>query len=312
MKILNPNRKNPLRLALLIILPVAVMTFALLHITHALFRPPDVSEVDPTPEKPVNVPDPVDFQSVIDDWSASLLSENSDAKIAVKIYDLDLNQPAGALNEREKFTLGTLSPFFSAYEEAVRLSNPDYGYNKDDILVKEKSFTRASCLDLALREGNETCASALLSDIGELELNRLIKSDYGLENSTYRVSTAEDLTKMWQLYMNHEHFSAEVLGALLNTLLVQPDSKDGVCFDLCHFRLGLPAGFSESYSVYNKVGWEITGSKDGADLYSFYHNTALVSRAGRNFLITVLTENLPSPESSLRTLATSLESALSN
>ncbi len=310
MKGLNPTGKSPLRLALFIVLPVAVMTFALLHVSRLLFRPPDVSVVDPAKTEVKNPPESVNFQSVIDDWSASLLSETPDAKIAVEIYDLDLNQPVGTLNESEKFALGTLSPFFSVYTEAARLSDPSYGYDKNDILVKEKSFTRASCIDLALREGNEACSRAILADIGESELNRLIKTDYGLENSTYSVSTAEDLTKMWRHYMSQEHFSAEVLGALLNTLLFQPDSKDGVCYDFCHYRLGLPAGFSESYYVYNKVGWEIIGNNNGADLYSFYHTTALVTRSGRNFFVTALTKGLPSPDSALRTLGEKIESTL--
>ena len=314
MKILSPSRRNPLRLALLIVLPIAVMTFAILHITHALFRPPDVSEVDPTTSSnnPKNAPASFNFQSIIDDWSASLLSETPDAKIAVKIYDWDLGQSVGSLNENEKFKLGTLSPFFSVYEETVRLSNPSYGYDKSDILVKEKSFTRASCIDLALREGNDACERAIVDDIGELELNRLIKSDYHLENSTYTVSTAEDITKMWQLYMNHEHFSAEVLGALLNTLLVQPDVRNGNCYDYCHFRRGLPSGFGDTYSVYNKVGWDITGSKNGVDTFAFYHTTALLSRSGRNFIITVFTENLPDPESALKTLGEKIEEKLAN
>ncbi len=235
----------------------------------------------------------INLQKITDDFT-----ESNSGKVAVMIYDLDNDQVAAAYRQDEAMPTASLYKLFVAYEQYRRIDEDKL--NPSDIVYKK--YTRSQCLDLMIRESHSPCAETLRAEIGEDNLNQILKNNYGLTNTEDLTSTAADITKILQIYYYHQELSEESWATIKDSMLNQP-TKNGN-----DWRQGLPSGFSDQALVYNKVGWD---SSDGKT-WQVYNDAAIVEfpEQNRHLIIVVLTNN--TPPKSLANFATQIETALSS
>ncbi|MDO4612279.1 MAG: serine hydrolase, partial [Candidatus Saccharibacteria bacterium] len=145
------------------------------------------------------------------------------------------------------------------------------------------------CLDLAIRESNSPCAETLWGMIGHAELDQIIRNDFGILNSNISnlSSNPNDIAKIMQRFYEHPDIQdPELVALMFDSFLNQPKTS----YD---WRRGLPSGFSEDVKVYNKVGWDWSGS-----YWKVYHDAAIVdfSSYGRSFIVVVMTSKIKHQE----------------
>ena len=105
-------------------------------------------------------------------------------------------------------------------------------------------------------------------------------------------SSAADVAKIMRLFYEHPDFSDETWEKIADSFKNQP----------AKFRRGLPSGFSDSATVYNKVGW----LGDGKGTWNYYSDAAIVNLNNKNYIVVVLNPGKPSDNV---TLAQKLEKA---
>ena len=235
-------------------------------------------------------PEFISLQQVVEDWA----KENS-GKVSVMIYDLDNDAVSAVFNQDEKMPTASLYKLYVAYEEYRRIDNEEL--SPSDIVYKK--YTRSQCLDLMIRESHSPCAETLWDEIGRDNINKILKTNYGLKDTESLTSTAADLTKLLQIYYRHAELSDESWNTIKDSMLNQPITNG---YD---WRQGLPSGFSEKINVYNKVGWDAEDEH-----WKIYNDAAIleIPSENRHLSAVVLTNNIE-PEA-IRNLATAIEEAL--
>lgn len=247
------------------------------------------TEVSPKPQF-------ISLQPVIDTWAAS----NPDSSIF--IYDLDNDMIAAEYNADVVREVASIYKLFYVYDGYLRLSS-----NLDDptevittVAEKGGDLNLTTCLDLMVRESYNPCADVLHNDyernlrvkslVQQLELRQT--SDDGLSSS------ARDISTLLQLIWQHEGINDKYWQQLLDSMLNQPKTT----YD---WRQGLPAGFSEDVTVYDKVGWY---SADGYT-WNYFNDAAFVifPEEDRHYVIVSLIQGSPR---AARTLAAQLEAAI--
>jgi len=223
------------------------------------------------------------IQAVVDSWSSSLPG-GSMASVVI----LDSNgEEVSALNPDDKYFSASLYKLFVAYagyqQIDTKVAVPDEMYTQ--------GFTRAECLDLMIRESHSPCAEKMWNELGKAELTTLVRS-YGIENTDLvnLQTTARDTGKILERILNRENLSPESQSLFLDSMKTQDDK----------YRNGLPSGFSDEITVYNKVGWNEQQE---------YHDAAIIELAdGRKLIVAALTSGVGT--ANLRKLATAIEEVL--
>lgn len=258
---------------------------------------------------PVTKPQFIDLQSVVNRWSSGVK-----AKVGLIIYDLDNNRIAAELNPNQTFSTASIYKLFFAY---VGYQDIDTGYIDPDQPFaitndyRADTYTFSECLDLMIRESYNGCADPVRSNqrlyrraenlIEELKLAHT--TDGGL------YSTPTDMTTFLKfLYENHD-LSVESWSSFQDSMLNQPPTKVSEN-DTYDWRQGLPAGFSNSVTVYDKVGWAWSTS---GNYWTTYNDAAIVEfpDLDRHYTIVLFTTDLhEDPPISLQKLGAELESAI--
>ena len=296
------KRKTISRLLILIcfVCLVAGVVFLLLTILNASsdVAPVEIlgdersEEESQRPES--GLPDPVDFQPVVDEWVQSVSGNRS-----VAIYDLDRDEIAASYNLSENYNTASLYKLFVVYEGYRRIQNGEW---QADAPAGSTGYSILKCLDLAIRESYSPCAETLWAKIGHAELDQIIATDFGIVDSSISTltSNAQDITKMMKLFYAHPNITdANLITVMKDSFLNQPTTT-------YNWRQGLPSGFA-SAKVYNKVGWDY----NPAGYWNVYHDAAIVEFPdGRHFVVVVMTNQVPFEK--MRLFGSELEYAYSN
>lgn len=233
-----------------------------------------------SPETTEVKPEKIDFQTVVNEWVRSVSGNKS-----VMIYDLDRDELVGSYNSKENYGTASLYKLFVVYEGYRRLESGEW---QADEPAGSTGYTVLECLDLAIRESYSPCAETLWAEIGHDELDKIIKTDFGIANSDISVLTSnpEDIMKMMKLFYEHSDINDEVLVAnMKDSFLNQPKTE-------YNWRQGLPSGFSDTVNVYNKVGWEFN---ENGNYWNIYHDAAIVEfpEKDRHFIVVAMTNKVP-------------------
>ncbi|MBR3204770.1 serine hydrolase [Candidatus Saccharibacteria bacterium] len=275
----------------IILILVAVVTVVIFKLTSVktenqeVNNPDVISDVEKIDKEEDNG-NQYNLQSVLRSWRTFGMN---DFRQAVYIIDLDRNEVIGELDAQSKYSMESLYKLFVAYEgyKAVEVGSLD---------GKAESFegkTVEECLDLMVRESNSGCAENILDKIGESNMDSIIASNWGLQNSSISdlSTTAEDMARAMQYIYKHKDISPENWKKLKDSMLNQTAKiADDFCKDGCSLRQGLPSGFTRGTKVYDKVGWKNNGS------YWVYYNDAAIlefPEQNRHFAMVVLTEKHP-------------------
>ncbi len=258
-------------------------------------KPCGEPEEEPTPVLPEPEPEPeyqaIDFQPVVDQFVNSTTGNRS-----VLIYDLERDEIVGQYNPTEDYGTASLYKLFVVYEGYRRIQNGTWDPNAK---VGYTGNTILECLDRAIRESYSPCAESLWAMIGHVELDNIIKTDFGIMNSdiSHLVSNANDILAIMKLFYNHEALTNETyIARMKDSFLNQPITT-------YNWRQGLPSGFTRA-NVYNKVGWEYNPN---GKYWNIYHDTAVVEfpEDNRHFIVVVMTNRVPFQ--SIRDFGSSLE-----
>lgn len=292
-------------LDVVVILLVAGATYAMFKLTNVKPENQEVnnpSVVAQTPEKEEDRPEPevtkevIDLQPVLDSW-ATMFTRSVD--VGVVIIDLDEDKVVGKLNPDEVFLTASLYKLFPVYEGYRRVENGEWSFSD----ASYGGYTVGECLDLAIRQSHSGCAENLVAKIGAANLNSIVQSYYGLENTnaTELVSTAADIAEMMRIYYNHKDLSDESYAKILDSMLNQGSDPDGN-----DYRGGLPKGFTRGTKVYNKVGWDWNGA-----YWVVYDDASILEfpTANRHFAIAVMSTKFPSKDN-ITKLGDMLEEAI--
>lgn len=207
--------------------------------------------------------DAVKLQKTVDDWAATISGEAS-----VVLADKDANILASYNASQEYFTASIYKlyvAYFGYQEVDAKLVDPGEQYIGGN--------TRAECLDLMIRESDSPCAEKLWAELGKQSQTKKLV-DLGITNSSMEglSTTATDASVMLAWIVRGEGLSIESQTAFLQSMKTQI------------YRDSLNAGFSDSVTVYNKIGFN--GLKE-------YHDTAIVEfEDGRKLIVSVLTESV--------------------
>lgn len=223
----------------------------------------DTPEDAPAEQK---LPEKLDLQALAESWVNS-----ASGRTSVYIYDLDYRTAIAKVGETQNYQTASIYKLFPVYEGYRRIEKGDW--DKDTILVGSRTI--AQCLDAAIRSSDSTCGEALWSKIGHANLDEIIKTDYKIENSKISSfsSNPVDVAKILELYYDHPEFSDATYTTILDSMLNQPATDNGMCDPSCVWRQGLPASLSsDKIKVYDKVGWDYSGSG-----WNLYHDAAIVT-----------------------------------
>ena len=223
-----------------------------------------------TQTKVIKLPEKLDLQDLAETWA-----KTASGRVGIYIYDLDYREPIAKVGETQNFQTASLYKLFPVYEGYRRIAKGEW--DGDSILVGSRTIKQ--CLDSAIRSSDSTCGEALWAKIGRSTLDEIIKDDYKITNSQISsfVSNPVDIAKMLELFYDHKEFSDETYVTILDSMLNQPATKNGMCGDsACNWRQGLPAGLSsDKIKVYDKVGWDFNGST-----WNIYNDAAIVTVHG--------------------------------
>lgn len=224
---------------------------------------------------------PIDFQPTVDSWATSVGGDKS-----VYIYDLDLDQVAGAYNTESNFQTASLYKLFVVYEGYKRVVNGDW--DAEDAAGTTR-HTIAECLDLAIRESNSECAETMRWLIGRDNLEAIIENDWGIKNSNISalISNTPDIAAIMRRFYEHPDFNNVAwLDRMWDSFLNQPVTE----YD---WRMGLPKGFSRA-TVYDKVGWDFNPDRN---YWNIYNDAAIVKfpmedGSTRDFVVVVMSNRV--------------------
>lgn len=224
--------------------------------------------------------DAVALQSAVNNWIAS-----TGGTASVVVTNTSGNVLAEN-NREESYFAASLYKLFVAYFGYQQIDSGEV--DEDEMYLNGN--TRGQCLDLMIRESNSPCAEKLWTELGKQELtNKLVGLGISNTSMTSLTTTAEDTAKILKLIENSNGLSQASRLKYKDSMLDQPAT----------YRRGLPSGFSESVSVYNKVGWNENIE---------WHDSAIIELPdGRKLIVTVLTKSVGSKN--IARLATALESA---
>ena len=270
---------------------VAGATYAVLKVTNV--KPENQEKNNPEvvadkiiEEEPEKEEVEVDLQPVLNSW-ASTFSHNARG---VAIIDLESGKVVGELDSGGKYATASLYKLFVVYEGYRRVETG--ALNGDEACWG--GLTVNECLDRAIRESHSGCAESLLVKMGGgAEIDRIIRDNFGLENSSVPglSSTPMDIAKMMEYYYRHKDLSEASWAKIKDSMLNQPVSDpQNNCEGACDWRRGLPKGFSENVNVYNKVGWDYNGA-----YWVVYDDAAILEfpKYNRHFAIAVMTSGFP-------------------
>lgn len=248
-------------------------------------------------------PSLINLQPTIDAWIATL-----DSKAGVMIYDLDNQQIVAEHNSEQIFSTASIYKLFVVYAGYLEIANGNL--NPNDILFS--SYTVSSCLDLAIRESNSSCAESLQAKIGRTKIDQYV-NEWGMTDTRVSglQSTPNDVFKIMQKFYEHKELSNETWAIIADSFLNQPPTSNGLCDGPCNWRQGLPSGFSIA-KIYNKVGWEHSASS--LTLWNVYNDAAIIefpeqeNSPARHYIIVAMVTNTES--SKLSELGQSIEQAI--
>lgn len=222
------------------------------------------------------------ISAALEEWVGDL---PAGAEAGVQITTVDGDVLASYQPDTEFFA-ASIYKLYVAYE----------GYRAVDAgeLDPEQDYvggnTLAECLDIMIRESDSPCAEKLWVELGKEALNTTMQ-EYGLTNTsmTSITTSAGDAALMLQRIATGEGLSEGAQQRLLASM------KDQIYDDT------FDAGFSESITVYNKIGFRELDE---------YHDVAIVQlEDGSQFILSAVTNGAGT--NYLRGLAVLLESKLS-
>ena len=277
-------QKNWLRLILVFIIAFALSLTAGLIIKAKLAEKQteekeNTSEEEPEPEEEVpQIPEFIDLQPVVDAWLATV---NGD--VGLVFYDFDNQRVAAEYQPNVVFNSASVYKLFFAYDGYQQIdAGVDDGDEYFTTTYDKGALTLGQCLDLIIRESYNGCADPLRADSTRFARAEALATRLGLikTSSAGLYSTAADLTELMKLYWQHPDLSEASWEAILDSMLNQPKTT----YD---WRRGFPSGFNQAL-VYDKVGWDYTGS-----YWRVYNDVSFVvfPTVNRHYIMTILTSD---------------------
>ncbi|MBI2285320.1 serine hydrolase [Candidatus Saccharibacteria bacterium] len=211
----------------------------------------------------------IDLQPTVDAWAAK-----QSGRVSIVIYDLTNKKTVASLNPDRQYFTASIYKLYVAYIGYQKIA--DGTYNDSEPYLS--GYTRTECLDAMIRDSYSPCGEKWWNELGKDSLTAKLKT-YGLKNTsmTGLYTSAGDAAIILQRLFERRELTEVHTKAFLDSMKDQP----------ALYRRGLPSGFNAS-TVYNKVGWNGTVE---------WHDTAITTLPnGRNYVITVLTQNVGSAQ----------------
>ena len=203
------------------------------------------------------------LQTALDAWDASVGSQAS-----VVIADVDGTVLASIDPDRVYFAASIYKLYvaYAGYQQVdAGLVDPSESYINGN--------TRLECLDLMIRESDSPCAEKMWVEFGRQTLTDQLEG-YGLSNTdmTNIRTPAADAAIMLGRIARSQELSIQSQQRYLESMRTQI------------YRDALNAGFSDTITVYNKIGFNEIQE---------YHDTAIVQLPnGEQLIVSVLTDGV--------------------
>lgn len=236
-------------------------------------------EMLPGPDEVEPPFDAIALQQVVDTWAGSVRGQ-----VSVVVSDVDGNVLASVQPDRDYFA-ASIYKLYAAYAGYQQLDAGEVDPDEQYI----NGHTRQECIDLMIRESDSPCAEKLWVEIGKSELDQQMAA-YGLVDTdmvNIRTSAA-DAARMLSRIARSEGLTARSQQLFLESMRTQV------------YRDALNRGFSDSVTVYNKIGFNELDE---------YHDVAIIQlEDGRQLVVSVLTSRVGTRN--IARLAIELEKAL--
>jgi beta-lactamase class A len=275
-KITKKNKRKIIRSQY--VLALVLFIFALIIGVTSWFILSTISDPEPiktteitTPEvreEPVVELETFDSQAIqktVDDWAMEVGGITS-----VIITDYEGDVLAQKDSDKQYFA-ASIYKLYVAYAGYQQIDDGEV--DPQEIYINGN--TRIQCLDLMIRDSDSPCAEKLWNELGREELTRQLEG-YGILNTSMSAITtsAKDAALLLSRIESGEGLSEASRLAFLDSMKTQETL----------YRRGLPSGFSDSVTVYNKVGWNELKE---------WHDAAIVEFSdGRKLIVSVFTENV--------------------
>lgn len=250
--------------------------------------PIDTSVQEQQPEEIEEEPlfDGVQLQTVVDEWVAA---QRGDVSVVIMDPSREEDGMLALHNPDTNYFAASMYKLFVVYSGYQTLD--DGTYNADDEYLNGQ--TREECLDKAIRSSDSPCAETWWNELGKEELTTQM-SELGMSDTSLTSirTTAQDVATMLGLIWRGEGLSDQAREQYLDSMREQE----------VLYRRGLPSGFSEGVSVYNKVGWNLSQE---------WHDGAIVDFGDdRVLVVSLMSENVGM--NAIASLASQLEEAVVN
>ena len=216
----------------------------------------------------------VNLQPTLDRWLSTQVSKKNSS---ILIYDLNNQEIIARNNDFSQNNSLGLENLFLAYQIYTKINQN--AIKKDKLLtVGTEQISIDNCLSKILQENHPGCAAALVSEIGENNLNQFLKDQsYTNTNFTSHLTNTADLLSLSKLLNTHPDFSEQLWQEFKTKLTPQDNSKNPLLtgfskltvYGLFGSQTNDVTNANLSYPLFNNLYFLETKQEDPKDRQTF-------------------------------------------
>ena len=216
----------------------------------------------------------VNLQPTLDRWLSTQVSKKNSS---ILIYDLNNQEIIARNNDFSQNNSLGLENLFLAYQIYTKINQN--AIKKDKLLtVGTEQISIDNCLSKILQENHPGCAAALVSEIGENNLNQFLKDQsYTNTNFTSHLTNTADLLSLSKRLNTHPDFSEQLWQEFKTKLTPQDNSKNPLLtgfskltvYGLFDSQTNDVTNANLSYPLFNNLYFLETKQEDPKDRQTF-------------------------------------------
>ena len=216
----------------------------------------------------------VNLQPTLDRWLSTQVSKKNSS---ILIYDLNNQEIIARNNDFSQNNSLGLENLFLAYQIYTKINQN--AIKKDKLLtVGTEQISIDNCLSKILQENHPGCAAALVSEIGENNLNQFLKDQsYTNTNFTSHLTNTADLLSLSKRLNTHPDFSEQLWQEFKTKLTPQDNSKNPLLtgfskltvYGLFGSQTNDVTNANLSYPLFNNLYFLETKQEDPKDRQTF-------------------------------------------
>lgn len=216
----------------------------------------------------------VNLQPTLDRWLSTQVSKKNSS---ILIYDLNNQEIIARNNDFSQNNSLGLENLFLAYQIYTKINQN--AIKKDKLLtVGTEQISIDNCLSKILQENHPGCAAALVSEIGENNLNQFLKDQsYTNTNFTSHLTNTADLLSLSKRLNTHPVFSEQLWQEFKTKLTPQDNSKNPLLtgfskltvYGLFGSQTNDVTNANLSYPLFNNLYFLETKQEDPKDRQTF-------------------------------------------